>query len=35
MTVGIGVIVCYGCLIVINLVSALFILNDRVFKSMT
>lgn len=35
MTVGIGVIVCYGGLIVINLVSALFILNDRVFKSMT
>ncbi|GAB1332224.1 hypothetical protein [Streptomyces sennicomposti] len=35
MTVGIGVIVCYGGLIVINLVSALFILNDRVFASMT
>ncbi|MGW2446551.1 hypothetical protein [Streptomyces sp. NPDC001675] len=35
MTVGIGVIVCYGGLIVINLVWALFILNDRVFASMT
>lgn len=35
MTVGIGVLVCYGGLIVINLVWALFILNDRVFASMT
>ncbi|MEU0398602.1 hypothetical protein ABZ208_38915, partial [Streptomyces sp. NPDC006208] len=35
MTVGIGVLVCYGGLIVINLAWALFILNDRVFASMT
>ncbi|MEV6212437.1 hypothetical protein [Kitasatospora sp. NPDC051914] len=35
MTVGIGVLVCYGGLIVINLVWALFILNDRVFASTT
>ncbi|MGW6790553.1 hypothetical protein [Streptomyces chartreusis] len=35
MTVGIGVLVCYGGLIVINWVWALFILNDRVFASMT
>ncbi|MGW7102638.1 hypothetical protein [Streptomyces sp. NPDC054838] len=35
MTVGIGVLVCYGGLIVINLVWALFILNDRVFTSAT
>ncbi|MEU2923486.1 hypothetical protein ABZ636_00230 [Streptomyces sp. NPDC007251] len=35
MTVGFGVLVCYGGLIVINLASALFILNDRVFASMT
>ncbi|MFD6497477.1 hypothetical protein ACFV99_36475 [Streptomyces sp. NPDC059944] len=35
MTVGIGVIVCYVGLMVINLVWALFILNDRVFASTT
>ncbi|MEV6751483.1 hypothetical protein [Streptomyces sp. NPDC051214] len=35
MTVGIGVLVCYGSLIVINLAWALFILNDQVFASMT
>lgn len=35
MTVGIGVVVCYGGLIVINLAWALFILNDQVFASMT
>lgn len=35
MTVGIGVLVCYGGLIVINMVWALFIINDRVFASMT
>ncbi|MGV9700966.1 hypothetical protein [Streptomyces sp. NPDC003483] len=35
VTVGIGVIVCYGGLVVINLVWALFILNERVFASMT
>ncbi|MEU8788238.1 hypothetical protein [Streptomyces sp. NPDC048643] len=35
VTVGIGVLVCYIGLIVINLVWALFILNDRVFASMT
>ncbi|WP_179332417.1 hypothetical protein [Streptomyces sp. Tue6028] len=35
MTVGIGVLVCYGGLIIINLAWALFILNDRVFASMT
>ncbi|MFG2888023.1 hypothetical protein [Streptomyces sp. NPDC048248] len=35
MTVGIGVLVCYGGLIVINLVWALFIVNDRVLASMT
>ncbi|MEU7488563.1 hypothetical protein [Streptomyces sp. NPDC042319] len=35
MTVGIGVLVCYGGLMVINLVWALFIVNDRVFASMT
>lgn len=35
MTVGIGVLVCYVGLIVINLVWALFILNDQVFASMT
>ncbi|MEU1710569.1 hypothetical protein ABZ478_35505 [Streptomyces sp. NPDC005706] len=35
VTVGIGVIVCYVGLIVINLVWALFILNDRVFASTT
>ncbi|MFD8276753.1 hypothetical protein [Streptomyces flaveolus] len=35
MTVGLGVLVCYGGLVVINLVWALFILNDRVFASIT
>lgn len=35
LTVGIGVIVCYAGLMVVNLVWALFILNDRVFASMT
>ncbi|GHA08324.1 hypothetical protein GCM10010372_04590 [Streptomyces tauricus] len=35
LTVGIGVLVCYVGLMVINLVWALFILNDRVFASMT
>ncbi|MFF1556048.1 hypothetical protein [Streptomyces sp. NPDC058279] len=35
MTVGIGVLVCYVGLTVINLVWALFILNDQVFASMT
>ncbi|MFI6661407.1 hypothetical protein ACIBL8_38440 [Streptomyces sp. NPDC050523] len=35
MTVGIGVLVCYAGLIVINFVWALFILNDRVFASTT
>ncbi|MFF0016255.1 hypothetical protein [Streptomyces sp. NPDC005374] len=35
VTVGIGVFVCYAGLLVINLVWALFILNDRVFASMT
>ena len=35
VTVGIGVLVCYAGLMVINLVWALFILNDRVFASMT
>ncbi|WP_077801985.1 hypothetical protein, partial [Streptomyces sp. JHA26] len=35
VTVGIGVLVCYVGLLVINLVWALFILNDRVFTSMT
>ncbi|MEU6105780.1 hypothetical protein [Streptomyces flaveolus] len=35
LTVGIGVLVCYAGLMVINLVWALFILNDRVFASMT
>lgn len=35
MTVGIGVLVCHGGLIVINLVWALFIINDRVFTSVT
>ncbi|MEU3830335.1 hypothetical protein AB0F36_34220 [Streptomyces sp. NPDC029080] len=34
VTVGIGVLVCYVGLMVINLVWALFILNDRVFASM-
>ncbi|MFF0143362.1 hypothetical protein ACFYRN_44090 [Streptomyces sp. NPDC005227] len=35
LTVGIGVVVCYVGLMVINLMWALFILNDRVFASMT
>lgn len=35
VTVGIGVLVCYAGLMVINLVWALFILNDQVFASMT
>ncbi|MFF4486074.1 hypothetical protein ACFY0F_06175 [Streptomyces sp. NPDC001544] len=35
VTVGIGVIVCYVGLVVINLVWALFILNGRVFASTT
>ncbi|MEU9895996.1 hypothetical protein ACIBCS_01000 [Streptomyces phaeochromogenes] len=35
VTVGIGVLVCYVGLLVINLAWALFILNDRVFASMT
>jgi hypothetical protein len=34
LTVGIGVLVCYVGLMVINLMWALFILNDRVFASM-
>ncbi|MER6538416.1 hypothetical protein ABT215_32425 [Streptomyces sp900105755] len=35
LTVGIGVIVCYAGLVVINLVWALFILNGRLFASTT
>ncbi|MEU2228452.1 hypothetical protein [Streptomyces sp. NPDC018347] len=35
VTVGIGVTVCYAGLMVINLVWALFILNDRLFASTT
>ncbi|MEU6994928.1 hypothetical protein ABZ953_30240 [Streptomyces sp. NPDC046465] len=35
LTVGIGVLVCYVGLMVINFVWALFILNDQVFASMT
>lgn len=35
VTVAIGVLVCYGGLLVINLAWALFILNDRVFASAT
>lgn len=35
VTVGIGVVVCYVGLLVISWVWALFILNDRVFASMT
>ncbi|MEU7362415.1 MULTISPECIES: hypothetical protein [Streptomyces] len=35
VTVGIGVLVCYAGLLVINLLCSLFILNDRVFASMT
>ncbi|WP_435857404.1 hypothetical protein [Streptomyces longwoodensis] len=35
LTVGIGVVVCYVGLVVINLVWALFILNDRLFAATT
>ncbi|MFB7861239.1 hypothetical protein [Streptomyces sp. NPDC056069] len=35
LTVGIGVLVCYAGLMLINVVWALFILNDQVFASMT
>ncbi|MFF3313046.1 hypothetical protein [Streptomyces sp. NPDC002952] len=35
LTVGIGVVVCYAGLMIVNLVWALFILNDQVFASMT
>ncbi|MER7666775.1 hypothetical protein [Streptomyces sp. NPDC096193] len=35
LTVAIGVIVCYVGLMVVNLLWALFILNDQVFASMT
>lgn len=35
LTVGIGVIVCYAGLMVVNMVWALFILNDQVFASQT
>ena len=35
ITLGIGVLVCYGGLFLINLVWALFIINGRVFASMT
>ncbi|MFJ9732660.1 hypothetical protein ACIRU2_19505 [Streptomyces sp. NPDC101169] len=35
VTLGIGVLVCYTGLMLINLVWALFILNDQVFASMT
>lgn len=35
LTVGIGVLVCYVGLLVINLVWALFILNGQVFSSLT
>lgn len=35
VTVGVGVLVCYVGLMVINLVWALFILNDQVFASLT
>ncbi|MGW6414805.1 hypothetical protein [Streptomyces sp. NPDC055055] len=35
MTVGIGVVVCYAGLMLINLLWALFILNDQVFVSTT
>ncbi|MET8894410.1 hypothetical protein [Streptomyces albogriseolus] len=35
VTVAIGVLVCYVGLLVVNLVWALFILNDQVFASMT
>ncbi|MGA5555365.1 hypothetical protein [Streptomyces lavendulocolor] len=35
VTVGIGVLVCYVGLLLVNLVWALFILNDQVFASVT
>ncbi|MBJ6999321.1 hypothetical protein ACFYMX_01815 [Streptomyces griseofuscus] len=35
VTLGIGVLVCYAGLVAINLVWALFILNDRLFASTT
>ncbi|MCX5230905.1 hypothetical protein [Streptomyces sp. NBC_00233] len=35
LTVGIGVLACYVGLMAVNLLWALFILNDRVFASMT
>ncbi|RSS82940.1 hypothetical protein [Streptomyces sp. WAC06614] len=35
LTVGIGVLVCYVGLLLINVVWALFILNDQVFASLT
>jgi hypothetical protein len=35
ITVSIGVLICYGGLFVINLIWALFIINDRVWASMT
>jgi hypothetical protein len=35
ITVGIGVLICYGGLFAINLLWAMFIINDRVFASMT
>lgn len=35
VTVGIGVLVCYAGLLAVNLMWALFILNDQVFASMT
>ncbi|MEU5148583.1 hypothetical protein ACFWG0_06650 [Streptomyces yangpuensis] len=35
LTVGIGVLVCYVGLLLINVVWALFILNDQVFAAMT
>ncbi|MFF0189045.1 hypothetical protein [Streptomyces sp. NPDC005244] len=35
VTVGIGVLVCYVGLMVVNLLWALFILNDRLFASLT
>ncbi|GAA3374008.1 hypothetical protein [Streptomyces racemochromogenes] len=35
LTVGIGVLVCYAGLLLVNVVWALFILNDQVFASMT
>jgi len=35
ITVGIGVLVCYGGLFLINLMWALFIISDRAFASLT